>query len=80
MLLWLRREDLDKYCGYLRFFVSEERRHTLEIGVSLGLPGRRVPGLIVLLSVLNDTVWMAIRQHSIQPSDIVVIQFQIPKQ
>jgi hypothetical protein len=33
----------------------EERRHTLQIGVSIGVPGRRVPGLNLLVC----HVWMS---------------------
>jgi hypothetical protein len=53
ILLLLKRGDYGNYCGCLQFFASEERRHTLHIGVSIGVPSRRVPGPIVLLSVLN---------------------------
>jgi hypothetical protein len=42
------------------FLTSEERWHTLEICVSAGVPIRRVPGPIVLLSVLDGRVLMAI--------------------
>jgi hypothetical protein len=55
---------------------SEERRHTLQIGVSIGVRDRRLPGPIVLLSVLDSTVLVAVRQHSVQFADAVVIQFQ----
>jgi hypothetical protein len=56
---------------------SKERRHTLQIGVSIGVHGRRVPSLIVLLSVLDGRVLMAVRQESVPLVDIVVIQFQL---
>jgi hypothetical protein len=51
--------------------------HTLQIGVSIGVLGRRVPGPIVLLSVLDGRVMMAVRQLSVHFADDVVIQFQI---
>jgi hypothetical protein len=57
---------------YNCFQTSKERRHTLQIGV----PGRRVPGPIVLPSVLDGGVLMAVRQQSVQFADILVIQFQ----
>jgi hypothetical protein len=54
-LLLLRRGDCGNYFGCLQFFVSpEERRQTLNIGVSIGVHGRRVPGPSVRLSVLLD--------------------------
>jgi hypothetical protein len=34
-----------------RFQTPEERRHTLTIGVSIGVHGRRVPGLIFALKM-----------------------------
>jgi hypothetical protein len=40
---------------------SKERRHTLLIGVSIGVPCRRVPRPIVLLSVLDCMILMAVR-------------------
>jgi hypothetical protein len=58
------------------FLASKERRHTLHICVSIGARGRRVPGTIVLLSVMDGRVLMAVRQQSVQFADIVVIQFQ----
>jgi hypothetical protein len=45
------------------FLRSKERRHTLQIGVSIGVLGRRVPGPIVLLSVLDGRVLMTVRQQ-----------------
>jgi hypothetical protein len=61
LLFLLRRGDCGNYCGSsLQFSASEERRHTLQIGVSIG-----VPGPIVLLSVLYGTLLMVIRQHSV---------------
>jgi hypothetical protein len=54
---------------------SEDRRHTLQIGVSVGVPSRRVPGSIVLLSVLNGKVLMAVRQQSVIFAGIVVVHF-----
>jgi uncharacterized membrane protein YoaT (DUF817 family) len=35
--------------GFYSFLVSEERRHTLHLGVSIGVPCRKVPGLIFTL-------------------------------
>jgi hypothetical protein len=58
------------------FLTSEARWHTLHIGMSIGVPGRRVPGPIVLLSALGGRVLMAVRWHSVQFPDIVVIQIQ----
>jgi hypothetical protein len=40
------------------FLTPEERRRTLQIGVSIGVPGRRVPGPIVLLSLLDGMVFI----------------------
>jgi hypothetical protein len=78
MLLLLTRWDYGSYCGCLQFLTSEERWHTLQIGVSIGVPCRRVPGPIVLRSVLDGRVLMAvIRQQSLQFADIVVVQFQL---
>jgi hypothetical protein len=54
---------------------SEERRHTLQIRVSIGVLGRRVPGPIVLQSILDGRLRMAVRHQSVQFVDIVVIQF-----
>jgi hypothetical protein len=51
------------------FSVSEKRQHTLHINVL----GRRVPGPIVLLSVLDGRVLMAVRQPPVQFPDIVAI-------
>jgi hypothetical protein len=70
------RGDCGNYCGCLQFLASEERRHTLQIGVSIGVRGRRVPGPIVILSVLDGRVLMAVRQQPVHFADIVVIQFQ----
>jgi hypothetical protein len=50
--------------------------HALQMGVSIGVRGRRVPGPIVLLAVLDDIVLMAVRQKTVKFADIVVIQFQ----
>jgi hypothetical protein len=47
----------------------------LQIGVSIGVHGRRVPGPIVILSVLDGRVLMAVRQQSVKFADIVVIKF-----
>jgi hypothetical protein len=47
------RGDCCNYCGCLQFSTSEERRHTLQISVPIGVPRRRVPGPIVLVIVLN---------------------------
>jgi hypothetical protein len=44
------------------FLTSEERRHTLQICVSIGVHGRRLPGPIVQLSVLDGNELMAVRQ------------------
>jgi hypothetical protein len=55
---------------------SKERRHTLHIGVWIGVSGRRVPGQIVLPGVLDGKVLMAVRQQSVMFADIVIIQFQ----
>jgi hypothetical protein len=44
---------------------SEKRRHTLQIGVSIGVLGRRVHCPIILLSVLDGRVLMAVRQKSV---------------
>jgi hypothetical protein len=41
---------------------SEERRHTLQIGAPIGAHGQRVPWQIVLLSVLDGRVLMAVKQ------------------
>jgi hypothetical protein len=47
------------------------------MGVSIGVHGRRVPGPIVLLSVVDGIALMVVRQQSVQLADIVVIiQFQ----
>jgi hypothetical protein len=46
------------------FLTYEERQHTLWIGVLIVVPGRRVPGPIVLLSVLDGRVLIAVRQQS----------------
>jgi hypothetical protein len=48
----------------------------LQISVSIGELGRRVPGPIVLLCVLDSRVFMAVRQQSVHVADIVVIQTQ----
>jgi hypothetical protein len=77
LLLLLRRGDCDNYCGCFQFLTSEEHRHILRIGVSIGVHGRRVPGPTVLLSVLDGRVLMAVTQQSVKFADIVVIQFQI---
>jgi hypothetical protein len=58
-----------------RFLTSEERRHTLQIGVSIVVDGRRVPGPIVLLSVLDGTVLMAVRHQSVEFAEISMIHF-----
>jgi hypothetical protein len=58
------------------FLTSEERRHTFHIGVSICVHGRRVPGPIVLLSVLDGRVLMAVRQLSVEFADTIVTQFQ----
>jgi hypothetical protein len=55
------------------------RRHTLHIGVSIGVPSRRVPGAVVLLSVLYGIVLMAVGQKSVKFADIVVMQFQFQR-
>jgi hypothetical protein len=60
MQLLLQRVDSDNYCGCLQFSTSEERRQTLQIGVSIGVHGRRVPGLIFLLKVLDGIVFIAL--------------------
>jgi hypothetical protein len=65
--------DFGNYCGCFHFFTSEEHRYALHIGVSIGVHGRRVPGPIVLLSVLDGRVLMVVRQQSVQFADIVVI-------
>jgi hypothetical protein len=41
--------DCGNYCGCLQFSTPEERRHTLQIGVSMGVPSGRVPGPIFAL-------------------------------
>jgi hypothetical protein len=38
------------------FLTPEERRHTLQIGVSIAVRGRRVPGMNLLVSL----VWLSI--------------------
>jgi hypothetical protein len=76
LLLRLRRGNCGNNCGRLQFSTSEERRHTLQMGVSIGVPCRPEPGPIVLLSVLDSRVLMAVRQQSLQFTDIVVMQFQ----
>jgi hypothetical protein len=58
------------------FVTSEERRHTLQIGVSICLHGRRVLGQVALPCVIYGRVLMAVRQQSVQFANIVVIQFQ----
>jgi hypothetical protein len=57
-------------------FTSEERRHTMQVGVSIGVHGRRIPGPIVLLSVLYGRVLMAVTHQWVQFANIVVVQFQ----
>jgi hypothetical protein len=47
----------------------------MHIAVSIGVHGGRVPGPIVLLSVMDGRSMMAVRQHWVQFADIVVIQF-----
>jgi hypothetical protein len=49
----------------------------LKISASIGVLGRRVPGPIVLLSVLDGRVLMAVRQQSVRFVDFVVIQLQL---
>jgi hypothetical protein len=59
-------------CQVLRLITvltSEERRHTLQIGVSIGVIGRRVCGPLVLLSVLDCRVSMTVIQQSVQFAD-----------
>jgi hypothetical protein len=48
----------------------------LQIGVSIGVRGRREPGTIVLLSVVDVRVLMAVRPESVSFVDIVVLQLQ----
>jgi hypothetical protein len=57
------------------FLSSEERRHILQIGVPIGVHGRRVPGPIVLLSVLDGTALMTVRHQSVEFAEISMIQF-----
>jgi hypothetical protein len=75
LLLLLR--DSGNHCGCLQFFSSEERRRTLQIGVSIGLHGRRAPAPIVLLSVLDGITFMAVRHHSVRFVDFVAMQLQL---
>jgi hypothetical protein len=51
----------------------EERRHTLQIGVWIGVHGQRVPGPIVILSVLDGRVLMAFRHQWVHFIYVVVI-------
>jgi hypothetical protein len=44
LLLLPRRGHGGTYCDCLQFLSSEERRHSMKIGVSIGAHGRRVPG------------------------------------
>jgi hypothetical protein len=53
MLLLLRRGGLWQLLRLLPVLTSEERRHTVQIGVSICVHGRRIPGLIVLLSAVD---------------------------
>jgi hypothetical protein len=55
VLLVLRKGDCGNYCGWLQVSLLPRNvgTHTREIGVSLGERGRRVPGPIILLSVLD---------------------------
>jgi hypothetical protein len=57
------------------FSTPEERRHTLQMGVPMGVHGQRVPGPIVLLSVLGGRVPIAVKQQSVQFADIITIYF-----
>jgi hypothetical protein len=57
-------------------FTSKERRHTLHIGVSIGVHGRRVPDEIVLPSALDGRVSITVGKQSVKYADIVVIQLQ----
>jgi hypothetical protein len=44
-LLLLTRGDYVNYCGCLQTLKTpEERRHTVMLGVSIGVPGRSDPG------------------------------------
>jgi hypothetical protein len=54
MLLLLILGDSGDYCGCLHFSTSEERRHTMQICVSIGVFGQRVPAMSLLLIVLNS--------------------------
>jgi hypothetical protein len=45
-----------------RFLTSQDRRQTWEIGVSIGVHGRRVTGPFAPLSVQDGRVLMAVRQ------------------
>jgi hypothetical protein len=44
LLLLLRQEDRGNCYGCLHFFASEERRHRLQMILSIGVPGGRVLG------------------------------------
>jgi hypothetical protein len=68
-ILLLLYRDCGNDCGGFLFLTFEERWHTLHIGVA----GRRVPGPIVILSVLYGRVLMAVRHPIVQFADIVVI-------
>jgi hypothetical protein len=76
MLLLLRAWGCGKYYCGLQFKTSEERRHTLQICVSIGVPSRRVPGPIALLVILYGRVLMAVRQQHVIFHNIVVMQFR----
>jgi hypothetical protein len=76
-LLLLRRKDSVNYRGCFFSFTSGKRRHTLHIGVSIGVLGRIMPGPIFVLSVLDGKVLIAVRQQPIQFADIVVIAITI---
>jgi hypothetical protein len=62
---------------FIAVTASEERRHTLHIGLSIGAHGRRVPSPIVILSVLDGGVLMTVRQHLVQFADTYRNTFSI---
>jgi ABC-type sulfate transport system permease subunit len=69
MLLLLMRGVLCQLLHLNTVLISEERQHTLQIGVSIGVHGRRVTGPIVSLSVLYGIILMAVRQQSVEFPD-----------
>jgi hypothetical protein len=76
LLLLLRRGGCGNYCGCLQLLPQEKRRHTFLIGVSVGVPGRRVLGPIfaIYVSYMAEQP-MVVRQHPVQFAGLVENHF-----